>query len=722
MVNGINGNVIGGTVIQAGEVHMTEAVPTRLALQGLPPQPVFVGRVEQVESLLDLLRPEATTRTTAVDGLGGIGKTALVVHVAKLAKDWFPGGMVMIDMRGYEEEKQRVGAFSALGSLLTAMGLRREEIPAEPVERSWLWRTTLAEHDTESERMLIVIDNVSSPDQVLPMLPGDTNHHVLMTSRHRLAGLPGTRLITLPMLPEESATTLLAVELDAAEGTDHRVRADQAATAELVRLCGGLPLALLTATMLLKADPAKPVRELVAALEDEHHRLEELQYEGNMSVRAAFNLSYGQLAEDTRRALRLIAVNRGPAVSSEAAASLMDCPLRTARRVLERLQRASLLTRGAHGLWQMHDLLKLYAAELADRDEERPDAAARLLVHYVREARAAAQHIDPRVPPSKRTSRFHSRTAAVTWADVEYPNLLAAVTLAEELGADHVLRDLAAALDSYFDLRRQAQDWIAVAGAAVRACERLHDQAGETSARTSLGNAYETAGRVREALAEHERVLALTRVTGDRYLESSALSNLGNAHRSLGDVDHAIRLYEESLDIRRELGDRLGEGRTLTNLGIAYRMRGQAERANETLEQSLATTIDYYERDLAVSRELGDQRAEVITLCHLGHAKRDLGRPEEAVRHYEEALRVSHELGDRAGEALALHSLADVRDDVELRSQAHDLAHDRVHVLLEDVRELLISPEGQTIDEHAVEVTPMCCGGAPVDPHDLLDR
>ncbi|WP_434441700.1 ATP-binding protein [Lentzea sp. E54] len=723
VTNGVSGSVV-GNVFQTGTLTITEAVPTRPALQGLPYQPVFVGREDQVDALLELLRPDSEgVAAVAVDGLGGIGKTALVVHAAKIARDrnWFPGGMLMIDMRGYGPEEQQVTPLAALKSVLTAVGVHADQIPEDIEGRARLWRTGLAEHGGAGERVLVVIDNVSSADQVLPLLPGDSEqgHRVLITSRHRLAGLPGTRLVTLPTLREEPATMLLALELGTSGGSDERVRGDRAATAELVRLCGGLPLALRTATVLLAADPGRPVRDLVAALKDEHHRLEELEAEGSVSVRAAFNLSYRQLDADSQRSLRLLAVNPGPQVSTEAAAKLFNRTLRQAQKAIERLQRASLVARGTHGLWQMHDLLRLYAAELAKQHDERPGAAERLLRHYVREAMAAAQHIDPRVPPSERGSRFSSRTEAVTWMDVEYPNLLAAVALAEELGTHALLRDLATAMDSYFDLRRQSQDWISVAGAALRACTRLGDRSGEVGVRTSLGNAYEIAGRIHEALEQHEKVLELTRAIADRYMESSALSNMGNAYRSLGDVERAIRLYEESLAIRRELGDRLGEGRTLTNLGMAYRKRGLSSEALSTLRQSLATTIEYYEHDLAISRQLGDQRAEIITLCQLGHASRDLGRLDEAARHYERALAVSRELDDRMGEALALHSLGDLRQDDVLRTQAHEMSHlvvdilDKGFDLLEEKSSFGSSPPV----EHEVEISPMCCGPKPVkDP------
>ncbi|NGY65743.1 tetratricopeptide repeat protein [Lentzea sp. NEAU-D13] len=611
-VNGVHGTVI-GNVVQAGSITIAEAPPPAIALGGLPPQSTFVGRDEQVAVLSDLLRPDASVPVVLVDGLAGIGKTALALRVAASRKREFSGGVVMIDMRGYDDEEQRVTAFAALGSLLRAVGVHAERVPVDLPGRSWLWRTVLAEYGEHP--ILVVIDNVSAVDQVVPLLPGDGAHKVLVTSRHRLAGLPGGRM-TVPALPSAAAIGLLT------DAGDHAER--------LSSLCGGLPLALRTVAALLATDPGRPVTDLIEALEDESERLTELDLDGTLSVRAAFNLSYERLDEAERRALRLLAVNKGPHVSAEAAARLLDSPVRAADRMLRRLQRASLIERGTFGRWLMHDLLRLYATELGDT--ECAVASVRLVEHYLDGARGVATCLDPQ---AEFPVVFSTRAEALRWADIEFPNLIAVFSFA----ADHHVRDLCTAMKPYFELRRPASDWIFAARCAVRACVRLNDDAGSAIAHNALGNAFLSARRVADALWEYETGLSHARNAGDSALVSMALVNIGNARRVLGDPMGAMELYEYVRAVQRTSGHRLGSLRTLINLGAVYRELGKQKLALRALTEALE------------QQQIEGFPLEVIAAVQLGHAYRDAGLRRLARQNYERALETCRDLGDDRGTA-----------------------------------------------------------------------
>ncbi len=654
MVNGVSGTVV-GNVVQAGTVTLAPAVPVRAALAGLPPQPVFVGREAEVLELLEVLRPgtgDGAAVVSAVGGMGGIGKTALVVHAARraVAEGWFPGGVLMIDMRGYDRTGRHLTASAALRSLLVAVGVRAEQVPVAADGRERLWRSVLAEHDRPGRRVLVVVDNASSAEQVRPLLPGG-GHRVLVTSRTTPAGLQGARLLDLDVLPESSATALLAVELTTARSDDDRVRSDPAAARRLVELCCGLPLAVRTATALLAADPTQPLAELVADLADERHRLAGLEVEADLSVRAAFNLSYQRLADEEARLFRLLALGDGPEIGTEAVAALVGVDPAAARRLLRRLVHAYLVVPGsARGRWRMHDLLRLYAAELAEDDPDRAAAAARLLRHYADLARCAAQRLDPRVPADRRGPRFPTRAEALAWFDVEHPNLLAGIDLADGSGLPAELRDLAAALEHHLDSRKDWSAWVHVARAAVHATRGLGDRAGEGGALTSLGNAYHGVGRYADALECHERALLLAREVGDASGESDALSNIGNAERALGRAAEAVRHYTASLAIRRDLGDRPGEARTRSNLGQAHLDLEDPARA-----------IGEFEESLALAGDDPDRYSEAVTLHRLGDAYRALRRAERAERFYQRALEAHREEGDRLAEAIALGKLGDLR-------------------------------------------------------------
>lgn len=654
MVNSVSGTVV-GNVVMAGSVSITaRSEPAPTALAGLPPQPVFVGRTAEVGALLDVLRPAADSNVpvSAVGGLGGIGKTALIVHAARqaVANEWFPGGVLMIDMRGYDRTERQLTALSALGSLLTSLGLRGEQIPEDLGARSRLWRSVLAAHGGQDQHVLVLIDNVSHADQVLPLLPGDRWHRVLITCRHSLSGLQGVRLLDLDVLPDDSATTLLATELTTARVGDERVAADPVAARRLVELCGGLPLALCTAIALLKSDARQPLAELVTDLEDEQHRLEGLHVDDDLSVRAAFNLSYQRLPYEQARAFRLLALNPGPEFGTEAVAELVNQARAEAKWVLKRLARAYLIIEGSdRDRWRMHDLLRLYAAELVARDDERPAAVCRLLQHYRAVTVEAASELDPRIPPGRRARRFQSRGDAVAWLDNECANLLASIALARQEGLTGHQFDIAIALEPYFELRRVTGDWITAADAALEAACLLGDPAAEAAASAFLGGALLAARQPDEALDHQLRALALFRRLRDRHGEGRVLSNLGNIQRIQGRITDAMEQLEASLVIRRELEDRVGEARTLTNLGLAHQEQGRKVEAIRVFQQALR-----------IFDELSEQRGWALVLHRLADVYRGDGQVRMAEMLYRRVVFVLRRQDDRRGAAEALHGLGEL--------------------------------------------------------------
>src|SRR6516164_3964729 len=259
----------------------------------------FTGRDEelaQITALLDPARNVGAVVVSAVAGLAGVGKTALAVQAAHAVcqAGWFPGGVLFIDLHGYDDTPVQPG--QALDALLRALGIAAEHIPPGDEERAGLYRSKLAHI---SEPLLVVVDNASSEAQVRPLLPGLGPHRVVVTSRHTLAGLPA-RLVDVTVLDEEAAVALLDAALREARPGDDRVAADWPGALRLAGICGGLPLALQITGALLKADPSCTISDLAEELIDEIHRLEALRYDDGSgtsapSVAAAFELSYRQL-------------------------------------------------------------------------------------------------------------------------------------------------------------------------------------------------------------------------------------------------------------------------------------------------------------------------------------------------------------------------------------------------------------------------------------------
>lgn len=411
-------------------------------LAQLPPVPAgFTGRDDELAVLAGLLDPAGTGQpvlVSAVAGLAGVGKTALALKAAYAAQlnDWFGGGVLFLDLHGYEESP--VEPSQALDALLRALGVPDDHIPPSADERAGLYRSILAQ---VGDPVLVIADNASSEAQVRPLLPGTGPHKVLVTSRHTLAGL-NARLVDVTILDESASIALLDAALRAARPDDDRITRGRDAARQLARICGGLPLALQIVASLLKADLAFNPADLVEELTTESARLEQLRYDdgsgvGAPSVAAAFELSYRKLEERAAQLFRLLPVNPGPDVSTTAAAALAGLPVAEIRGMLRALARAHLIESAlSGGWWRMHDLLRLYARQLSDAHAEadgREKARDRLLDYYLRVSEAADDHLRA-LPGMIVPEDFTDRTAALNWMDVERPNLIAAVTMAADTG------------------------------------------------------------------------------------------------------------------------------------------------------------------------------------------------------------------------------------------------------------------------------------------------
>ncbi|AUG80156.1 hypothetical protein CFP65_5454 [Kitasatospora sp. MMS16-BH015] len=390
--NSISGGTFHGPSLQAGIVQLGEQ-PVRPS--GLPPRSVFVGRERQLAELAEALAAEGELVTvSAVAGLGGIGKTALAVEAAYRAQHLFPGGVLFIDLCGYDATC--LSPDQALESLLHTLG---QPVPPGLRAKEQLYRSCLA---ALPGPLLLVADNASAAAQVTPLLPGDPRHRVLVTSRHLLADRTLTpRHLTLDTLTEAESVALLT-----------ELAGPGAAYPELAELCGHLPLALrITAALLIDRPPAR----LVADLTDARERLTELDHSPDFAVRAAFDLSYRRLDPEEARLFALLPLNPGPDFALPAAAALANRPERESARLLRGLTRAHLLGR-SNERYRLHDLVRLYAADCPVEGAEA--ARRRVIAYYVDTATAIqAGRADPNRPEL-------SGWRAGQWVRLELNNLL----------------------------------------------------------------------------------------------------------------------------------------------------------------------------------------------------------------------------------------------------------------------------------------------------------
>jgi tetratricopeptide (TPR) repeat protein/DNA-binding SARP family transcriptional activator len=597
----------------------------------------------------------ATAVVCVVSGMAGVGKTALAVNAARRLVDRFPDGQLYVDLHGATAGLEPSEPQDVLGWFLRALGVDPAGIPADVEEASAAFRSQVADR-----RLLLVLDNAVDAAQVAPLLPASPRCGVVVTSRRALVGLDGAAQVRLDVLEPDEALDLLA----RVAGGD-RVAAEPAAAARVARLCGYLPLALRIAGARLAARPAWPVAALAQRLSDAARRLDELTL-GDVGVRASFTVSYQQLEAsddfDDRAvagAFEFLGVLDGPDMDARVVARVLDIAEHEAELVLERLVDAQLLETPAPGRYQLHDLLRLYARELA---YERHDQAARAaaLTRAVGFYLSTAWHTLALLwPGDHRLTRaddrwtgggveFVGEQAALDWLEAERANLLAVTRQAVDtpgVPAEMAVQ-LAQALAGFFSPRGYWDDWVAVNQLALGVARRANDRSAQAQAHNDLGLAYWMQGRFDEAQAHHEQALAMCRQVGDRYGEGVALGGLGRVCRTQGRFEQAQGYDEASLAICREVGDRRGEGESLGALGYVYQRQGRITEALACLEQSLA-----------IRRELGDRRHEAIGLSTLGLVLQLQERYDEALACHEQALAIRRDLGDRHAQATSVADL-----------------------------------------------------------------
>jgi tetratricopeptide (TPR) repeat protein len=613
---------------------------------------IFTGRTSELAHLLALIDEILADRVggavviCAIDGMAGIGKTALAVHASHRLSDRFPDGCLFLDLHGYTESIPPVEPGQALQRLLSALNVPGEEIPAEVDDQAALYRNRLV-----GRRMLIVLDNARTAEQVRPLLPASPGCLVLVTSRRRLIALDEARSLSLDVLPVADAVALFR----RIAGQD-RIAGQADAVERVVQLCGRLPLAVRIAAARLRARPAWTVRDLFDQLADQQAIIGEFD-DGERSVFAALALSYGDLGEDRQRMFRRLSLHPGTDTDVHAAAALDGLDTARGRRLLEDLLDAHLLIQAVAGRYRFHDLVRAYALHLVhteDLGEVRRACLTRLLDHYIATAAAAVDvlypaEIDRRPhvgPPSSPTPRLTTPEAAVAWLDAERANLIAACAHAivnDQL--DYTIR-FSAILRRYLQYGGYHADGLAVHTQAREAARRSGDRGAEANAVMYVAVALEGQGRYPHAADHLRQALELFQELGDRIGQARTLNNLGYVHWRIGPYDVAAGFLQRALTICRELHDHGGEAHALDGLGMVCERQGRDVEA-----------AAHFRRALRLFRELGEYAGEAGVLASLGCIASRQHRHQEAIDHHQQALVICRRFGNRVMEAHAINNL-----------------------------------------------------------------
>ena len=642
-------------VVAAATTARSAAAPGRPAPAQLPADvAAFTGRAGELAALDRLLAAPAETAGAilVLSGTAGVGKTALAVRWSRRAAGAFPDGQLYVNLRGYDPG-QPVPPGDALAGFLRALGLAGQDIPPETDERAAAYRSLL-----DGRRVLVVLDNAASVEQVRPLLPGCPSCLVVVTSRDSLAGLVarhGAGRLDLDMLPLPDALALLRTLIGG------RVDAEPEAAAALAKQCARLPLALRVAAELAAASPDSALAGLAGELASEQRRLDLLDAGGDerTAVRGVFSWSYRHLPATAARAFRLLGLHPGPDFDAYAVAALTGASATQASDVLALLARAHLVHPAGAGRHGMHDLLRAYASHLTEAEDSAEDSAenaavARLFDYYLA---AAVGAMDALVPAERHYRPILPRTTELAvpelatpaqgraWLDAERPVLVA---VAAQGPPGNVTR-LAATLFRYLETGGHYADAMTIHGRARDAARLLGDRAAEATALTNLGIICWRQGRYQQAIDHHEQARAASVEIGDRAGQAIAVANLGVVYERQGRLGQAAESHRLGLALFREAGDQTGEARALANLGSVAARQGRYDQA-----------VGCYQQALALLRQAGDRAGEASALPDLGLAYQRLGRYQEADDCYRRALALFEETGDRIGEAEARNGVAEI--------------------------------------------------------------
>ncbi|MYS19993.1 helix-turn-helix domain-containing protein [Streptomyces sp. SID4948] len=557
------------------------------------PRPIedFTGRAAELVRTTELAYTESSPGVGAVGlvtGSAGLGKTTFAVRAAHLLRPSFPDGVFFLDLFGMSQRP--LAATEALRLLLRALGVADQDVPAGALERASLYRSLLRD-----KRVLVVLDNAGSEEQVRPLLPGGGAARALITTRRLLAGLEGVRRLALRPLPVPESTAMLTGILG-----ERSASGEESALARLVELCGGLPLALRIIGSRLVGRPEGKAADLAARLADEERRLEQFTA-GDLTVASAFGVSYEQLADPARRVFRRLAEVPGRDVGAGLAAVAGGMPIEDAWEALDDLVDLGLLQDSTTGRYRFHDLVRLFARARLQEEEtpdEREALTRRVTWWLLRTATTAGRWFEPGFGrpdrPDPALADLPSAEAAERWLRLNVDNWLGALRTAARGGRHALVLDTAQSMHWFADRWVHSPHWHEVFGLGAEAAAAL----------------------------------------GDPVQQADQLNRLAWLHWvPPGDPEKALRYASEALELAGRHGataqvawSQLGSGRALLLLG--------------RLDEALVSAS----RSAAAFKAVGDVDAYAQSLSLIGHCLRDEGRHAESLEQFLAWLALADEM------------------------------------------------------------------------------
>ncbi|MEU8887205.1 BTAD domain-containing putative transcriptional regulator [Streptomyces sp. NPDC048442] len=602
--------------------HVPYTVPELLARRPRG----FLGRDADLAAI-NAVTAGGEAPIAVVTGPAGVGKTALALHWAHGHRENFPDGRLFADLHGFDLLSDPEPA-DVVREFLLALGVPGHALPETPATAGALYRRL-----TAGRRLLVVLDNARSSEQVRPLLPAGDDCVTVVTSRNRLGGLIAddlARPVPLDALGPEDSVALLAKVLG-----EQRVAAEPTAADRLAKLCEGLPLALRITAARLTAYPDRTLEHHAAELADEQRRLTLLQVE-DRGVEVELRLTLQQLDAVTQRVFRGLGAHTGPTVDRYAAAALAGLPVPETAAALDRLAAAHLVQESGlpgQGRYALHDLVRLFARSTADD----PGALGRLLDHYLLTelaANAVAERgsrpccslpADVQHPTDIR--EFHSRDEVIEWYAAEREALAGAMAAATAAGsysgldtrlAERVWR--LGILQWPYILWRVRDGWAPMLEVALTAAVALDDPEAESRVRALLGWVLVEEERTEEAYPHLELAPVLAARAGDLVDEAIGRVNLSVAQCRRGLLAQAQENCVRAAALARQAGDRQTEMLALQSLADHCLLAGEPEAA---LRHSL-NGLALGPADLGVIRRVLLRTAQGESLTQLGRVPEGL--------------------------------------------------------------------------------------------------
>lgn len=651
--------------ILRGEVDLTVLLPNRRAATAAePPQPPvpqdnadtstrsylprdiaeFTGRVDELRTLLSGADRQETNAPviSVIDGMGGVGKTTLAVHLAHQVAHDYPDGQYFINMIGFSAGAEPLSAFDALHLLLRNSGMPPELIPSDLEERSALWRSRLA-----GRRVLVLLDNAADPTQIRPLLPSTAGALVLISSRRKMAYLEGATPLSLEVMRTEEAIELFGRVLGRA-----RAAAEPEAVAQAVELCGLLPLALQIAAARLRDRTSWSVAYLVDQLRGQQSRNQLLTVDG-LSVMQILAWSYQHLSPRQRTLFRLLSLLPGADFDAHAAAALTDLTLAEAETCLTELFEVNLLKESTPGRYHLHDLVRDCSHALRDEQSdpaEIAEATKRVVNYYLKSASQwcapltkSFQRIDTDITWEPRFIKpADSTAAAMELLDLEYGNLIAVPRFAAEAGFHAQAWQHTCSLLPYLGRINYAGETEAMFDLARHSAATAGHARGESICLMGLAYIHNTRGMNAEARDLAAQAVEISRRGGNTADEVYQQADIGAMYYGDDDLDAARLCFITALDLAKGIGDRQVQADLANNLGVINRDLGR-----------FADALSYFQQTQALDENASVLHAQAQTLYNIGQVLCLQGRPQEAAAQFEQSLALGRSAGSRRVECFA---------------------------------------------------------------------